>query len=440
MRKLSSLMVVSISMTVIMALVLGGCAGGGGTTSSTAASTPPSASNVAPPSPSSNASPPMTSTETIKVGVISSMSGFFSTLSQYMLPGAQMAVDKENASGGILGRKVELVTRDDTGDPSVVGQKADELKSAGCVGIVGAFLDSVDTALVQWGNANHVIISGTTDTTQANRTTKFGKYSFFSNIIDLAMANVFFQSISKQDDVKSIYFLSGDVIVTHDIHDTFWSLMNKAKPSVVNAGTNFIGMTETDLSGSINTLIAKKPDLVISGLGGPQWAAFVQQGTQFNLFSKVKVAAIYGLDASTSTPLGKNTPEGIQGLMFCPYFLDTPEMKAFQADFARRVPGQYVNDLTLNFYNATYALLEGIKKANSLDTDKIIAAMENLSLDTPLGTVSMDAYDHQLEVPIWWITTKNLPDYPIVGGTNLVKYQQGIYPTQDQIMSLRNAK
>ena len=126
--------------------------------------------------------------------------------------------------------------------------------------------------------------------------------------------------------------------------------------------------------------------------------------------------------------------------MYCPFFLDTPEMKAFQADYGARVKGQYVNDLTVEYYNATTALLEAIKKANSLDTDKIIAAWETLTLNTPVGTVSMDAYDHQLEVPVWWATTKNSPDYPIVTGTNLVKYQQGIYPTKDQVNTLRAAK
>jgi branched-chain amino acid transport system substrate-binding protein len=149
---------------------------------------------------------------------------------------------------------------------------------------------------------------------------------------------------------------------------------------------------------------------------------------------------MYGLDASTSTPLGKDTPEGLYGIMYCPFFLDTPEMKAFQADFGNRVKGQYVNDLTLDYYNATYALCEAVKKANSTDTDKIIAAWETLTIDTPVGKLSVRDFDHQLEAPIWWVTTKNVPEYPIVTGTNLVKYGKELYPTKDEILALRAKK
>jgi branched-chain amino acid transport system substrate-binding protein len=94
----------------------------------------------------------------------------------------------------------------------------------------------------------------------------------------------------------------------------------------------------------------------------------------------------------------------------------------------------------LNYYNATLALLESIKKANSLDTDKIITAWEGISINTPVGTVSMDAWDHQLEVPIWWGTTKNVSNYSVVTANNMVKYQQDVYPTKDDINAYKTSK
>lgn len=383
---------------------------------------------------------PASPTGTIKIGVIASTSGFFAALGEYMVPGAQMAIDKENASGGVLGRKVEMMVRDDQADPSVVGQKASDLKSAGCVGIIGSFMDAVSAVLLQWGNDNKFIISGATDTVLADRTTKFSKYLFYAHAVNLAISNVFFKEISKMNDVKSVYFLSGDVVVAHDIYDSFWASMAKTKPSVTNLGATWVGSMEMDFSSSIGAISAKKPDLIITGLGGPQWPAFIKQAGQFGLFKTTKLAAIYGLDASTSTPLGKDTPEGLYGIVYCPFFLDTPEMKAFQSDFATRVKGQYVNDLTLDYYNATYALCEAVKKANSTDTDKIIAAWETLTIDTPVGKLSVRDFDHQLEAPIWWVTTKNVPEYPIVTGTNLVKYGKELYPTKDEILALRAKK
>jgi branched-chain amino acid transport system substrate-binding protein len=378
--------------------------------------------------------------EAIKVGVIASTSGFFAAMGEYMTVGAQMAIDKVNASGGVLGRKVEMVVKDDQADPSVVAQKASELKAAGCVAIVGTFMDGVASVLNQWGNDNKFLIADSTNTVLAERTTKFSKYIFFHQNVSLGISNVFAKEIAKMDDVKSIYYLSGDVVVAHDIYDSFWKTMAKNKPSVSNLGVTWVSSQEMDFSNAINAILAKKPSLIITGCGGPQWPAFIKQAQQFGLFQQCKVVAMYGLDASTSEPLGKDTPEGIYGVISCPFWLDTPEMKAFQSDFAAKVKGRYVNDLTLNYYNATLGLLEAIKKANSLDTDKIIAAWEKITLNTPVGTVSMNDYDHQLVVPIWWGTTKNVPEFSVVTANNMVKYQKDVYPTKDEILAFRGTK
>ena len=87
---------------------------------------------------------------TIKIGYISSLSGPFAGVAQYCTPAVQMAIDNVNAAGGINGRKVELVVRDDTGDASVIAQKANELVGAGCVVVLGGLLDPCDKALSAW--------------------------------------------------------------------------------------------------------------------------------------------------------------------------------------------------------------------------------------------------------------------------------------------------
>ena len=50
---------------------------------------------------------------------------------------------------------------------------------------------------------------------------------------------------------------------------------------------------ETDYSSIIGTIIQKKPDLLLNGIGGPPYAAFVKQAQQFNLFKSMKFAGTY---------------------------------------------------------------------------------------------------------------------------------------------------
>ena len=81
------------------------------------------------------------------------------------------------------------------------------------------------------------------------------------------------------------------------------------------------------------------------------------------------------------------------------------------------------------------------RAANSTDPDAIVKAWETLTVtDSPVGSFSFDAYDHQGEVPTWMNTSGFSPDFPVAIGLNIIKYQQGIYPTQDEIMAARNAK
>jgi len=73
--------------------------------------------------------------------------------------------------------------------------------------------------------------------------------------------------------------------------------------------------------------------------------------------------------------------------MTCPFFLDTPEMKAFTNDFYSRNK-LYPGDLALDFYISTLSLLKAIQKAGTTDTDAVIAAYETLTVNTPVGTIS----------------------------------------------------
>jgi branched-chain amino acid transport system substrate-binding protein len=90
-------------------------------------------------------------------------------------------------------------------------------------------------------------------------------------------------------------------------------------------------------------------------------------------------------------------------------------------------------------YLGTLALIAGIKKAGSVDPDTLASAMENMSVDTPLGTLHFNDYDHQLKIPIWWSITGYSKDFPLAVGVKNMKYGDDLYPTKEEIAALRAA-
>ena len=254
-------------------------------------------------------------------------------MSTYEIPGVQMAIDQANASGGLLGRQIQLIIRDDMADPSAVPQKADELKSAGVVGIVGAAMDSDNEAISVWAANNHMPIGNGTSADLQMRTTNFSGYNFFTVLSGGVYAKVMAEWAAKQDNIKSVYAIATDMGANHAVLDAFWPYMNQLKPSVTNAGVIYTSMTEQDFSTAISAGLAKKPDLLLDLCAGPSGGAFIKQAKQFNTFKQTTVSGPYILEAAISTAIGKDYPEGIQAVDNCPFWMNTPEMQAFSKDF-----------------------------------------------------------------------------------------------------------
>jgi branched-chain amino acid transport system substrate-binding protein len=358
-------------------------------------------------------------------------------MAPYMTTGVQVVMDRVNASGGLLGRQVQLIIRDDFADPNQISQQAAALKSDGVVGIVGPFLDSCSASLRAWTAQNRVLSVAPADTILNNRTTNYNKYMFFQAPISMVNGKVFAQNIAQQNDVASVYFIGSDVQIAHDILDSFWAEMQKDKPSVVDLGTIYTSATETNFVNPINAILAKKPDLTIVLVGGPSWPAFIAQAAGFDFFNQSKVATALNLDGYSADPFGHDYPVGIQAEMTAPYWLDSPEMRSFTWEFNART-GKWPAELTMDYYMATLALIKAIQKAGSINTDEVINAWETLTLTgTPLGTISYNDYDHQADTPIWYGTSAISPDWPLAIATNMVKTGIEYYPTRDEILALR---
>jgi branched-chain amino acid transport system substrate-binding protein len=269
-------------------------------------------------------------------------------------------------------------------------------------------------------------------------TTKFNKYEFHTETNSLAFARLYAQNLSKQN-ITTIYEIGADMALAHEVHDFFWTEIQKVKPSVTNVGEAWVGGTEMDFSNLISAALAKNPDMIMSGVAGPPWVSFVQQAQRFNLFSKTKIVGIHLLGSDVTTSFGANYPVGIQGPSWCPFWLNEKPMQDFAQAYLAKTK-LYPADITLEFYVAGLAAVAAIEKANSTDADAMIAALETTPFDTPVGTVQFHDYDHQLNLPVWYGSTGYTSDYPIAIGLNMTKYQDDIYPTKDEILALRAAK
>ena len=149
------------------------------------------------------------------------------------------------------------------------------------------------------------------------------------------------------------------------------------------------------------------------------------------------VSGVYVTDSSHTIPIGKfYPPKGLVGPNFIPFWLDTPSVKKFDKEFYEFTKGLHPSMLSLGAWELVRFAADAIQKAGTTDIEKVIDALEGLTVETPIGPVKMRALDHQGIHPIWFGEGTLSPNYKIAIGVNDVKYGEELYLTEEQTKPL----
>jgi len=146
---------------------------------------------------------------------------------------------------------------------------------------------------------------------------------------------------------------------------------------------------------------------------------FFKQAKLFGLFDKVPVFAFALADSLFPKVLKENMPTGVYGATnYLWYYPDTPANKAFVKKYLEYTtkagkPDPYPSGIgAFGGYCSAMFLTKAILKAGSVDTNKVIKALEGLTIDTAIGPIKMRACDHQAVTPAFWGKIDNVPGYP----------------------------
>ena len=217
--------------------------------------------------------------------------------------------------------------------------------------------------------------------------------------------------LAKKPYVK--YWIAGeDYESGHDLASATWDALKKLKPSVQLMGQSWWKIGETDIIPYITQIIAAKPDFLIVSTGGSGMVNFQKVAKTTGLIQKVPFYQHTATEHSNLVSMGLDAPEGIFGT--CNYFFyypDTAANRSFVAEF-QKAYNRYPRIGALYGYMAAQFMSEGFKKAGKIDKEAMINAIEGMSLDSPVGRVTLRACDHQIELPMYWGVTKKDPKYP----------------------------
>ena len=363
--------------------------------------------------------PGMVVAKPIKIGLIDPYTGGAAAFAKPALPAWQMVLDEFNAKGGLNGRKIELITRDSKFKADEAVAHARELILKERVDfLAGTTSSSSALAISEFARRKKKLFM--VHISRSHRITgeKGHKYLFRgcpSADIE-GLAGGYYASTFPY---RAWYIIGDDYEYGHSIADNFWKGLKKNKPGVALIGEAWPKLRETDYTPYMTALLAKKPDAVYASFGASGLISFFKQAKLFGLFDKVPVFAFALADSLFPRVLKGNMPTGVYGATnYLWYYPDTPANKAFVKKYLEYTtkagkPDPYPSGIgAFGGYCSAMFLTKAIRKAGSVDTNKVIKALEGLTIQTAIGPIRMRSCDHQAVTPAFWGKIEDVPGYP----------------------------
>ena len=331
--------------------------------------------------------------KTIKIGEINSYKAHPAFLEPYK-KGMELALEEVNAAGGVLGRKLELIIRDDGANPGDAVRVAEELVSREKVDLIaGTFLSNIGLAVTDFAKQKKVFFLASEPLTDRIVWHSGNRYTFRlrpSTYMQVAMLVPEAAKLNKKRwAVVYPNYEYGQSAVA-----TFKEQMKRAQPDVEFVAEQATPLGRIDAGAVTQALADAKPDAIFNVTFGADLARFVREGNTRGLFKGREVVSLLTGEPEYIDPLKDETPEGWIVTGYPWYGIDTPDHKAFFIAYHKKY-NDYPRLGSVVGYTTIKAIAAGIKKANSTDTEKMITAFRGLSFDTPFGKSTFRAIDHQ---------------------------------------------
>ena len=308
--------------------------------------------------------------------------------------GMELALAQINITGGIGGKKLVLVTRDDNGNPADAVRAAEELIAREKVDVLmGSFLSHVGLALTDFAQQKKRFFLAAEPLTDKIVWEQGNRYTFRlrpSTYMQVAML-VPEAAAMKKKRWAIVYpnYEYGQSAVA-----TFKKLLTAAQPDVEFVAEQATPLGKVDAGSVVQALADAKPDAIFNVLFAADLAKFVREGNTRGLFEGKGVVSLLTGEPEYLDTLQGETPLGWVVTGYPWYAIFTPDHDAFATAYRKRFK-DYPRAGSVVGYNAIQSIAAGLRKAGSADTEALIAAFRGLEVRTPFGPITYRAQDHQ---------------------------------------------
>ena len=321
--------------------------------------------------------------DTVKVGVLQSLSGTMAISEVTVKNAEMMAIDEINAAGGVMGKKIDPVVEDGASDPAVFAQKAGKLLES----------DAVSTVFGGWTSASRKAMLPVFEKDKGLLwyPVQFEGNECSPNIMySGAQPN---QQIlpafdwAKDKGYKSYFLVGSDYVFPRTANLILKKHIEGAGLQV--AGEEYQPLGGADFSGVVAKIRAAKPDVIFSTINGDSNVAFFKQMAAAGLTPDKIPVMSFSIGEQEAKSMGPALVAGSYAGWNYFQTLQSPENAKFVAAYkAKYGADAVVTDPMVHGYIDVYLWKAAVEKAQSLDPAKVRAAAVTLdAIPTALGAV-----------------------------------------------------
>ena len=352
--------------------------------------------------------------------------------------GWTLALEQVNAAGGIGGRPLEVIARDDAGKAGTAIRHAQELVSGeGVALLMGTFLSNVGLAVSDFAKQNRILFVAAEPLTDAMTWSKGNRYTFRLRPSTYMQAAMLAEEAAKLP-AKRWASVAPNYEYGQSFVQAFRELLAKKRPDVEWVGEQWPALWKIDAGATVQALARMNPEAIFNVTFSSDLAKFVREGNLRGLFEGRTVVSPLTGEPEYMEPLKAEAPKDWIVTGYPWYAVETPAHKAYLEAYKARF-GDHPRLGSLVGYNTMLAVAAALNKAGSTDTDALVTAMTGLEIDTPVGRVVFRASDHQSTMGAFVGRTAvrdgagEMVDWRYVDGAEVL-------PSDDEVRALRPAE
>ena len=331
--------------------------------------------------------------DTIKIGELNSYKTQTAFLDPYK-KGWELAIEEINAKGGVLGKKLEVISRDDGSSPGDAVRVAEELVTREGVNILaGTFLSNTGLAVTEFAGKKQVFFLAAEPLTDKITWQNGNRYTFrlrATTYMQVAML-VPEALAAKKKRWALVYpnYEYGQAAAA-----TFKEMMKAKQPDIEFVTEQAPPLGKVDAGAVVQAIDDAKPDAIFNVLFGADFAKLVREGSTRGVFKDRTVVSVLSGEPEYLDPLKDEAPVGWIVTGYPWDKIKIPEHQAFLAAYQKKY-NDYPRLGSIVGYATMKSLAAGIAKAGSTDTEKLITAFRGLDVVGPFGPFTYRASDHQ---------------------------------------------